>query len=152
LVATHYLRNGQDGTGESDGNPDEVRADRYYALEGTMQIVATSLLGLTIQCAKCHEHKFEPIPHRDYYEFQAVFAGVFHHENWMKPNDRFVLAPLPSEQTAWEQRLADAEAQLQRKQRELREWLTEHKVRGQVVWQDTFESLPETLAERWSAD
>ena len=31
LEATHFLRNGQDGTGESDGNPDEVRVDRYYA-------------------------------------------------------------------------------------------------------------------------
>ncbi len=151
LIATHFLRNGQDGTGESDGNPDEVRADRYYALEGTMQIVATSLLGLTIQCAKCHEHKFEPILHRDYYEFQAVFAGVFHHENWSKPNDRFVLAALPSEQAAWAERLAEAEAQAQGKQQELKEWLASHSVRGRVIWQDAFESLPETLAERWSA-
>src|SRR5438132_1294856 len=35
LTATHYLRNAPDGTGESDGNPDEVRIDRYTVLEGT---------------------------------------------------------------------------------------------------------------------
>ena len=55
------LRNGQDGTGESDGNPDEVRVDQYAVLEGAIQIIGSSLLGLTFQCAKCHDHKFEPI-------------------------------------------------------------------------------------------
>ena len=49
LVATHFLRNAPDGTGESDGNPDEVRIDRYTVLEGTVQIVMNSLLGVTIQ-------------------------------------------------------------------------------------------------------
>ncbi len=52
LVATHFLRNGQDGTGESDGNPDEVRADRYAVLEGTIEILGSSLFGLTFQCAR----------------------------------------------------------------------------------------------------
>lgn len=150
LVATHYLRNGQDGSGESDGNPDEVRADRYYALEGTMQIVSTSLLGLTIQCAKCHEHKFEPIPHREYYEFQAVFAGVFHHEQWIKPNDRYVLAPLPGEQAAWEQQVAEADLEMKHKQSELAAWHKSRRVRGSIIWHDTFESLPETLSDRWT--
>ena len=150
LVATHFLRNGQDGTGESDGNPDEVRADRYYAIEGTMQITATSLLGLTIQCAKCHAHKFEPIPHREYYQFQAVIAGVFHHENWIKPNERFVLAPLPGERAAWEVRLAAAEEQTQLAKQKLAEWLTTHRPRGKIVWSDSFDGPSESLAERWS--
>lgn len=54
LVATHFLRNGQDGSGESDGNPDEVRTDRYYALESAMQIMGSSLLGLTVQLSLIH--------------------------------------------------------------------------------------------------
>src|SRR5205807_379183 len=66
LEATHYLRNGQDGTGESDGNPDEVRVDRYTVIESAIQNVTNSLLALTIQCAKCHDHKFEPIAQRDF--------------------------------------------------------------------------------------
>ena len=32
--------------------------------------------GLTVQCARCHDHKFDPIPQDDYYRLQAVFAGV----------------------------------------------------------------------------
>ena len=77
LVATHFLRNGQDGTGESDGNPDEVRADKYAVLEGAIQIIGSSLLGLTLQCAKCHDHKFEPVTQKDYYQLQAdSLSGV----------------------------------------------------------------------------
>jgi hypothetical protein len=151
LVATHYLRNGQDGTGESDGNPEEVRADRYYAIEGTMQIVSTSLLGLTIQCAKCHEHKFEPIPHHEYYEFQAVFAGVFHHENWIKPNERIVLMPTPKEQALWKERVDDAEANSKNAPEKLRGFLTQHRPKGDVLWFDSFDGTAESLLERWSA-
>ena len=61
IVATHFLRNAPDGTGESDGNPDEVRADRYAVLEGTIEVLGSSLFGLTFQCARCHDHKFEPV-------------------------------------------------------------------------------------------
>ena len=61
LIATHFLRNGQDGTGESNGNPDEVRTDKYAVLEGAIQIIGSSLLGLTLQCVKCRDHKFEPV-------------------------------------------------------------------------------------------
>ncbi len=46
LTATHFLRNAADGTGESDGNPDEQRADRYSVIEGTLQIIGSSLLGM----------------------------------------------------------------------------------------------------------
>jgi hypothetical protein len=36
----------------------------------------TTFLSLTIQCARCHDHKFDPIPKKEYYQLQAVFAGV----------------------------------------------------------------------------
>ncbi len=92
LEATHFLRNGPDGSGESDGNSDEVRVDRYSALEATQQIIGSSLLGLTIGCAKCHDHKFEPITARDYYQLQAVFYPAYDPANWLKPNERVVEA------------------------------------------------------------
>jgi hypothetical protein len=102
LVATHFLRNGQDGTGESDGNPDEVRADKYAVLEGAMQIIGSSLLGLTLQCAKCHDHKFEPVTQKDFYQLQAVLFPAFNVEHWVKPNDRLVVAGPRVEQSRWE--------------------------------------------------
>jgi hypothetical protein len=90
LTATHFLRNAQDGTGESDGNPDEVRIDRYTVLEGTLQITMSSLLGITIQCARCHDHKFEPVTQRDYYSLQAIFFPAYCPDRWIKPADRVV--------------------------------------------------------------
>ncbi len=90
LTATHFLRNAPDGTGESDGNPDEVRTDRYTVLEGNLQITINCLLGLTIQCARCHAHKFEPITHADYYRLQAIFFSSYNPDRWTTPNDRIV--------------------------------------------------------------
>jgi hypothetical protein len=103
LTATHFLRNAADGTGESDGNPDEVRTDRLSVLEGTLQITMNCLLGITIQCARCHEHKFEPIAHREYYALQALFFPVYNPERWTKPNERTVTVA-PSERRTEHQR------------------------------------------------
>jgi Protein of unknown function (DUF1553)/Protein of unknown function (DUF1549)/Planctomycete cytochrome C len=102
LTATHYLRNGQDGTGESDGNPDEVRADKYAVLDGAIQIIGSSLLGLTLQCAKCHDHKFEPVTQREYYQLQAILYPAFNAEHWVKPNDRIIVAGLHDEMQRWQ--------------------------------------------------
>jgi Protein of unknown function (DUF1553)/Protein of unknown function (DUF1549)/Planctomycete cytochrome C len=102
LVATHFLRNGQDGTGESDGNPDEVRADKYAVLEGAIQIIGSSLLGLTLQCAKCHDHKFEPVTQQEYYQLQAILYPAFNIEHWVNPNDRIVIAGPRDEMQRWE--------------------------------------------------
>ena len=102
IVATHFLRNAPDGTGESDGNPDEVRADRYAVLEGTIEILGSSLFGLTFQCARCHDHKFEPVSQTEYYQLQAILYPAFPVDKWAKPNERVVDAPLPAERKAWE--------------------------------------------------
>ena len=88
LTATHFLRNAPDGTGESDGNPDEVAIDRFTVIEGNLQITMNGLLGLTIQCAKCHSHKFEPISHEEYYRLEAILFAAYQPGNWKKPNER----------------------------------------------------------------
>ena len=92
----------QDGTGESDGNPDEVRADKYAVLEGAIQIIGSSLLGLTLQCAKCHDHKFEPVTQQEYYQLQAILYPAFNVEHWVKPNDRIVIAGPRDEMLRWQ--------------------------------------------------
>jgi hypothetical protein len=106
LIATHFLRNAPDGTGESDGNPDEVRTDRFTVLEGNLQVTMSCLLGVTIQCARCHAHKFEPIAHDEYYRLQAIFYPVYCPDRWVKPNDRAVFVGRRAEHEA-SQQLAD---------------------------------------------
>jgi hypothetical protein len=106
LVATHFLRNAPDGSGESDGNPDEVRTDRFTVLEGNTQIIMNCLLGLTVQCARCHDHKFEPISQKEYYSLQAILYPVYNPDRWKKPNDRVVVVGIKADLEA-RQRLTE---------------------------------------------
>jgi hypothetical protein len=63
-------------------SPDPVltRMQRQDELTDIINTTGTTFLGLTLGCAKCHNHKFDPIPQRDFYAVQAVFAGVQHGE------------------------------------------------------------------------
>ncbi len=70
-------------------SPDPVltaqqRADELHDIVST---TGSAFLGLTVGCARCHTHKFDPIPHTDYYRFTASFAGVQHGERAMLPAD-----------------------------------------------------------------
>ena len=49
-------------------------------LDDMITATSTTFLGLTVQCARCHDHKFDPIAQTDYYAMQAIFAGVNHAE------------------------------------------------------------------------
>ena len=72
LTATGFLRNyAKVGFREKD-NPEF----RYEYLDDMIATVGRGLLGLTVQCARCHNHKFDPIPQRDYYRLQATFFGI----------------------------------------------------------------------------
>ncbi len=63
-------------------SPDEVltRNQRADELHDMVSTVGSALLGLTIGCARCHDHKFDPIPQTDYYALKAVLEGVQHGE------------------------------------------------------------------------
>jgi hypothetical protein len=148
LEATHFLRNGQDGTGESDGNPDELRTDRYYALESEMQMMGSCLFGLTVQCAKCHDHKFEPLTQKDFYAFEAILYPAFNIEKWTKPQDRIAQANLPGELEAWkasEKKWDEQEAALKK---DFAAWFASNRVAGKTLFQDAFEAS--SLSEKWA--
>jgi hypothetical protein len=149
LVATHFLRNGQDGTGESDGNPDEVRADRFSVLEGAEQIIGSALFGLTFQCARCHDHKFEPITQKEYYQLQAVLYPAFNVEQWATPNDRQVSTASTAETASWEARMRDIDARVAQRRAEFADWARENRPRGEVLFEDHFDA-PGQLAAHWS--
>jgi hypothetical protein len=112
LTATHFLRNAPDGTGESDGNPDELRVDRFSVLEGNVQTMVNCLLGLTVQCARCHDHKFEPLTQEEYYGLQAILFPFYNPDKWAKPNERVLSVGTRAEIAAWKERTAVVDRQV----------------------------------------
>ncbi|MDE0915974.1 MAG: PSD1 and planctomycete cytochrome C domain-containing protein [Planctomycetota bacterium] len=61
-------------------DPDDTALQRQDELTAMVNTTGTALLGLTLGCARCHNHKFDPVPQRDFYSMTAVFAGVRHGE------------------------------------------------------------------------
>ena len=66
------------------GDPMLNAMQRQDELADMVNTTGTAFLGLTIGCARCHNHKFDPILQKDYYAMQAVFAGVNHGERALK--------------------------------------------------------------------
>ena len=64
-------------------------------LEQQLQITMSAMFGLTIDCARCHNHKFDPIPQADYYALQSIFYPAFNVKNWVQPKDRTIQLASP---------------------------------------------------------
>ncbi len=83
---------------------------RQDELADMVNTTGTAFMGLTMGCARCHNHKFDPIPQKDYYAMQAVFAGVNHGERTLRrklsDTDAAQLAALKTEEAAKETALA----------------------------------------------
>jgi len=87
LIATGFLRMAPDGTETSNPNPMLARNE---AVAGTIKIVSTALLGLTVGCAQCHDHRYDPIPQVDYHRLRAIFDPAFDLEHWRAPSRRLI--------------------------------------------------------------
>jgi hypothetical protein len=79
LVAAPALLRGQ--IGKDEASKRQARADELHEI---IVSVGSGVMGLTIGCARCHNHKFDPISQRDYYQLQAIFAGVQYGERPMR--------------------------------------------------------------------
>ncbi|HEV3197796.1 MAG TPA: DUF1549 and DUF1553 domain-containing protein [Bryobacteraceae bacterium] len=73
VVATGYLRAGSEHLVSGNIDPDESRQE---VLTEIATNVGQTFLGMTINCARCHNHKFDPILQADFYGLQAIFAGA----------------------------------------------------------------------------
>ena len=65
MIATGFLRLGPSGGGT-----------RQDALDDLLSTTSLTFMGLTVGCARCHNHKFDPIPQKDYYRLQSVFFST----------------------------------------------------------------------------
>jgi len=100
ITATGFYRLGQ-----WDDEPADPVLARYDGLDDVVDTTARVFLGLTMGCARCHEHKLDPLPQSDYYRFLAFFQGV-------KPMERTegngILRSIlpPDEQRAYDAKIA----------------------------------------------
>ena len=88
LVATGFLRMGPDGTSAQV----DLDVARNQVMAETIKILTTSLMGLTVGCAQCHPHRYDPISHFDYYRIRALLEPAYDWKNWRAPPDRLVSA------------------------------------------------------------
>ncbi|HJZ97427.1 MAG TPA: DUF1549 and DUF1553 domain-containing protein, partial [Candidatus Solibacter sp.] len=90
LIATGYLRAGSEHITGGNLDPEETRQEMLTEIATN---VGQAFLGLTVNCARCHNHKFDPILQKDFYALQAVFAGA-------KAKDVEIVTP--AEKNTWE--------------------------------------------------
>lgn len=68
VIATGFLR-----LGTWNDEPNDPEEYKYERLEDMVNVTCTSFIGLTVKCARCHDHKFDPIMQTDYYKIAAAF-------------------------------------------------------------------------------
>lgn len=102
LIATGFLRTASDPTYPGYKEKTEI----YKVLADTVQIVGSTFFGVTVQCARCHAHKSEPISQRDYYQLQAVFAAAYDPDpkRWLASGERAIPLATEGQLAKWNER------------------------------------------------
>ncbi|MDX2033993.1 MAG: DUF1549 and DUF1553 domain-containing protein [Blastocatellia bacterium] len=100
LIASGFNRLGP--LRKNAGNQ-EVASSRNEVLTEMTNAVGAALLGVTVGCARCHDHKFDPIRQSDYYRLQAYFAAA---------HDRDIIQATPEQQAAWKSAVEPIEKEI----------------------------------------
>ncbi len=113
IIATGYYR-----LGIWDDEPTDPLQSRYDGLDDIVATTGQVFLGLTFDCARCHDHKIDPIPQKDYYRLLAFFHNINHYRNGGPTDERPVDSDaagkhaLEDRVRAWEQRRDELQAAL----------------------------------------
>src|SRR5450432_1688077 len=138
LVASGFNRLGP--LRKNAGNQDVASSHNEVLTEMT-NIVGAAFLGVTVGCARCHDHKFDPFRQSDYYRLQAHFAQT-------QPND-LVLAS-QEEQDAWKAKADPVQQEMRRLQFQLRRAPDAEKAKIEMQLEALDDKLPAPLASIYS--
>ena len=111
LVATGFWRMAPDGTYSP---PQSFIPERMNVIADQMEVFGSAVLGLTIGCARCHNHKYDPLPQRDYYRLSAVLQTAFDPYDWVIPTKRHLNVGLAEERREAEVANAPIEADIRK--------------------------------------
>lgn len=117
-AATGFLIAGPHSNLDTIEMEDEKLRSRYDELDDTIATLGSSMLGLTLACTRCHDHKYDAIPTRDYYRLMAAFHTGKRQE--VPLGSRSELQKYDEAKGMWDQRVRQAESALQT-------WLTEQR-------------------------
>ncbi|MBL8852108.1 MAG: DUF1549 domain-containing protein, partial [Planctomycetaceae bacterium] len=116
LVATGYLRTARDCTHEPEST---IQLTYFDILHDTVEIVSSSLMGITLNCARCHDHKFDPLTQQDYYGLMAFLTPAYNPTDWRvvtpyknRSDDRTLPDVSPGDKAAIDERNAQLDAQI----------------------------------------
>jgi mono/diheme cytochrome c family protein len=118
------------------GNPD-IALSRNEVLTERTDIVGSAFLGLTIGCARCHDHKLEPIVQKDYYRLEAYLAATEEHD--------IVLASA-DEQAAWDAKSKTFQTEIARLKRQVRKATGDERIRLTEKIEELEDQMPPPLA------
>jgi cytochrome c553 len=113
ITATGYLQLGNTNLEEQDKK--QLRMD---IVDEQLDVITKGMLGQTVTCARCHDHKFDPIPTKDYYALAGILRNVKSVEN--ANVGRWVEVMLPSSDPAQAKALQDHEAAVAAMQEQIR--------------------------------
>ena len=115
LAATGFLRMTPDGTyGSATGSI----AERFTVVADEIEVLSSAVMGVTVGCARCHDHKYDPLSQREYYSLGAVFQSALDPYDWLDPTERFLEVGLASENETAAVANAPLEAEIEQLQAE----------------------------------
>jgi mono/diheme cytochrome c family protein len=74
--------------GEGTHSPVDVREDQMRRIDNQIDVLSKTFLGLTLACARCHDHKFDPITNKDYYALAGIFRSSRHQQAFIDRPER----------------------------------------------------------------
>ncbi len=80
LAATGFWRMAPDGTNSTEQN---FIPERMDVIAGQLEILGSAVMGVSLGCARCHDHKYDPLPTRDYYRLVATLTPAFDPYSWL---------------------------------------------------------------------
>ncbi len=138
LVASGFNRLGP--LRKNAGNQ-AVTSSRNEVLTEMTNVVGSAFLGVTIGCARCHDHKFDPIKQSDYYRIQAFFAAT---------QDRDVPRYTPEEKVLWKQKSAPIQAEIRPLRAALAKASDDERLKLEQKIMDAEDRLPTPLPSLYS--